>query len=124
MPTNVNEYRAAKREVEDVGPVVIFGKNDDGTDHEFMLPVEMPGDVILTIAEMQAAMESKNVGAMALAIREVFASLLGDEFPEFMRNRPSLDEMLFMVQGVMEEYGTSLGEPPASEGSSPVTLAQ
>lgn len=106
---NLDAARAARREAEQEAPIVTLG----GKDYE--LPVELPFEVAEHFAALAIAKERKDEAAMAAGVIQVVKSLLGDHFDSFMKSRPSIDDLLALVEGLTEAYGVEdVGESQAS----------
>jgi hypothetical protein len=89
---DLDAARAARSEAQGEAPSILFG----GT--TFDLPVELPWE----IAEAAAAGD----GAGALRAIEL---LLGDRWAEFKALKPSLADVMVIVEGLGEIYGVSPG---------------
>ena len=90
---DLDAARTARAEAEREVPIVVFGGE------EFTLPVELPWE----IAEAAAA----NDGAAALRAIEM---LLGDQWEAFKAHRPSLADVMVIVEGLGSIYGAEPGK--------------
>jgi hypothetical protein len=110
MPTvDLDAARAARREAKGEDIIVRFGGND------FTMPPELPFEVVEVLGDIRDAGE--DAPRMANAIFQMFQILLGDQFETFKAARPSMDDLNAMLEGVMAEYGVTLGEQEASADS-------
>ncbi len=111
---DLDQLRAARREGLG-GPVTArFGGE------MFALPPELPVEALEHLAALAAAVEGGDRGAVAAAgpLLALFRTLLGEDWPRFAAKRPSLEDMLALLDAAMPAYGGSAGESPASGDSS------
>jgi hypothetical protein len=90
---DLDAARAARAEAQSEAPVLRFANKD------WTLPVELPWE----IAEAAAA------GDAAAALNAI-QLLLGDQWAEFKSHRPSLADVLVIVEGIGELYGVAAGK--------------
>jgi hypothetical protein len=109
MTINLDAAKAARREAKKEAPTVTFGGQD------FVLPIELPFAAVEAIASIQEAQAANDGAGTSKGILAVVRVLLGDDYSAFMSHRPSMEDVEALFDGVMEEYGTSLGEQPPSE---------
>ena len=86
----------------------------------FELPAELPVEALEHLATLAAAVEGGDREALGAAgpLLALFRTLLGEDWPRFAAERPSLEDMLALLDAAMPAYGGSAGESPASGGSS------
>lgn len=99
MSIDVNAARAARREATQAGPEVVIG------DSKFVLPVEMPFEVTEHLATLKQAEQAKDNSLISGAILSVLRVLFGDQYEEFMKEQPSMQDIEVLLEGLMEEYG-------------------
>jgi hypothetical protein len=90
--------RVARLEAQ--GELVTLKWSDDIT---FTLPVEMPADFAILGQERD--------------VHGAVAALIGDRTDEFFALRPSMDDLMELLQAAGKVYGMEPGESPASDGS-------
>lgn len=90
---DLDAARAARAEANKEAPVLRFA------DKDWTLPVELPWE----IAEAAAA------GDAVAALRAI-ELLLGDQWAEFKSHRPSLSDILVIVEGIGDLYGVAPGK--------------
>jgi len=111
MAINLDKAKAARREAKEEQPSIIYG------DRTWELPVELPLETAVVIANLQAAM-NKEEGEAAPLFRQVITSLLGDtEGNKFMELQPSIQDVSALIMGLVDEYGMTPGESEASQTS-------
>ncbi len=109
MPFDADAARAARREAAGVAPsFTLEGRT-------FVLPVELPADVVVDMRDLMAAQRSNDGEALLDAAVSVMEHLLGTEFADFLAMRPSLDDFLAIIEGVLPDYGVDEGNSQASE---------
>lgn len=108
---DLDKARAARREAQGEAPVVRFGSRD------FVLPMEMPFVVVEHLGQLAQADDTDNA-AVAAAILAILGDLFGDQYEAFMQNKPSMQDLTGMFDGIMAVYGVTVGESPASASSS------
>lgn len=109
MKIDLDAAKAARREATEEPPTIVFG----GT--EFVLPVELPYEVAESLASF---VDSPN-DQKSVALADVARSFLGDYAADFMRLRPSIKDLLELVNGVMKAYGFSDVETGEAEDEPP-----
>lgn len=114
MKIDLDAARAARREASgEPAPTIFFSEK------EFTLPLEIPFEVAERMGKMGAAAESNNNLEVADGFRDVLRLLLGEQFDEFMSFRPSAQDLMALVDGVVKAYGfADAGESQASATSS------
>lgn len=113
MRIDLDQARAARREARGEGPTVII----DGKELE--LPSELPFEVAEGLSGLSEESIRDNPAASAGAVHRVLGALLGDASEEFMASKPSIDDVLALLDGLLKSYGMEdLGESPASAASS------
>lgn len=113
MKIDLDAARAARREASGEPPVIVFGGK------ELELTFEIPFEVAERMGSMGVALENQDGNELSNGFRDVLKLLLGDHFDEFMAQRPSVPDLMAMVDGVVKAYGfADLGESQASAGSS------
>lgn len=112
MRIDLDAARAARREAAGEGPVVIIGGK------EIACPAELPFEVADCIGGLsEEAIREDPIGAGA-SIKKVLDALLGDAQEEFMKQSPSIDDILALLDGLLKSYGLEdLGESQASAAS-------
>lgn len=107
MTIDLDALRAARLEAAGESPTVVFGGVT------FALPPELPFEV----AEYAAILTDEDVtdAASVSAIKGCFRELLDEQYDAFMALRPSKEDVDALFGAVMDLYGTSPGEPAASE---------
>lgn len=90
---------AARREAEQEAPVVVFGGE------RYTLPVECPFTLVEDLEAIGVAEAEKDGAAAAAATVRMIRSLLTDQYDEFMKNEPSMNDLQAMVEGVLPAYG-------------------
>lgn len=112
---DLDAARAIRREANKQPPKVVLGGQT------FLLPIELPLEASLLLADMSEADE----GQAAKAIMSMVEILLGDQAEAFLANKLSGDDLKAFLYGVLPAYGFGaagdLGESQASESSSPST---
>jgi hypothetical protein len=106
---NINEARAARAEAKGEAPVVEI---DDET---FTMPIELPIDVAVAIGRLSKASASEDNDEAVGALLDIVKALFGDAYDSFMAHRPSVQDIEFLMNGLVEQYGMSTGEAEASE---------
>lgn len=106
MSIDLDKARAARREAQGAGPSVVFGGET------FALPVELPVAVIELFAVPVVT------GDVLLKMVHAF---LDGRYDDFMAHDPSVNDLNVFVEGLMTEYGASVGESVASGSSSKST---
>lgn len=89
--------RAARAEAKGEQPTFIVGGQ------KFELPSELPAEFAYLLHDAKEAMRY----------------LLADDFDDFWAHRPSKEDIVTLVAWIATAYGTSPGESPASDSSSP-----
>lgn len=113
MRIDLDAARAARREATQEAPVIALGGQD------FVLPIELPFEVADLLGQMAVAKERGDQGGQAVAVVQMVRLLLGEGFDEFMKQNPSLDDLLALMDGMTRAYGVEdAGESPASDESS------
>jgi hypothetical protein len=133
------DLNAAKREAEypDGIPVALG-------DREFVLPGELPVDVLDPILDLDLATlfkqvldsmddDEKDLGQIVVdvllnrpalpkelvqAIKDVYEVLFGDQHDDFLDQRPSIPDYVRLTQALLPLYGVGLGEALGSDESS------
>lgn len=83
--------------------------------HEFTLAEELPFEVVEKLGPLRDASAADKAPEVATAILSIFDVLLGEEqFDSFRKERPSMDDLLFLLQESLKAYGVTLGESEAS----------
>lgn len=96
---DLDAARAARAEAKQENHVVVFGGE------KFELPPEPPWEMV----------ELPAMGDAPGGVR----ALLGDEqYIAFKRHRPSVPDMVALLEGAVGLYGLTVGESSASAGSS------
>lgn len=107
---DLDAARAARREAA-TEPIIVTLEGDD-----FVMPAEMPFEVVEKLGPLRDA--GDNAPEAAGALLDLFKALIGDDnFTRFMGHKPSLDDLKALLEGVLAEYGVTLGEAPASTTS-------
>ena len=115
---DLDEARVARREEAKIKPTITFG----GRVYE--LPAELPIVATENLKKLAAATKAKDGDAITAALLGAIEALLGDEYADFLKNSPSINDLAAVVEGIPAEYGLTLGESPASEKPSKSTTAR
>jgi hypothetical protein len=103
--------RAAKREANGKAPVVVLGGQ------RFTLPVELPFSVANLMVKVGTLSQKNDTAGLEGIIEKIIRSMVGDQYDEFMKHLPSLDDITELFEGMLKEYGLSPGESTASAPS-------
>jgi hypothetical protein len=107
---DLDAARAARAEANGEAPTVKFG----GV--VFVLPVEMPYQIVESVNAMQAASEKGDGYTVTQMLSAIAKDLFGDRFEEFLSFHPSMLDMQALLENVAPMYGLTAGESQASEG--------
>lgn len=120
MSINLDEARAARREVDAVAPVIVFGGR------EYVLPIELPVEVVRSLTELADLSGKKDVDGNEITkvLLDTVRGFLGDQYDDFMQNSPSVNDLSAFVEGIPSEYGLGLGESQDSDAPSKITTAR
>jgi hypothetical protein len=111
MAINLDAAKAARREAIKEQPTITYGGRS------WELPIELPLETAVVIADLQGAMDGEGSEA-AMLFRQVVTSLLGDtEGAKFMEMQPSIQDVSALIIGLVDEYGLTVGESEASQTS-------
>ena len=102
---DLNKRKAARKREGKKQPIVV----KMGTD-TFELPAEMPFESVVAFISMT----KKNGPDVSKVFTDVLKQLLGTQYAKFMGHNPSLEDIVELVEGLMDEYGMAVGESPAS----------
>ena len=111
MAIDLDAAKAARREQQEQEPELTYGGKT------WKLPVELPLDTVIAIADLEQAIERGTGNDAAALFREVAASLLGDDAAEFLALQPSIQDIGVLISGLVDEYGLTPGESEASQAS-------
>jgi hypothetical protein len=112
------ERAAAKNEKEKKAPELKFG----GV--VFELPPELPLDVVFDLKKLSDATKAKDGSAITESLLHAMRVLVGDRYDEFMTVRPSINDLVVIVEGIPGEYGLGLGNVSASPKPSKTTTGR
>lgn len=102
-PLNLDAARAARREA--AGEPVSFVLGGE----TFDLPVEMPLEALDYVAQLPTADNA------AVLLAPLLRAMIGeDEWPRFMAQKPTLDDMLALSDHLWTEYGVDPSKPSQS----------
>lgn len=109
MTIDLDQARAARAEEKKIAPTMKFGGKD------YVLPVELPVEVIREMGRLAEASKNKDGEAITTALLHAMEELLGPDYPEFMANRPSVNDLSAIVAAIPEEYAIESGESSGSD---------
>jgi hypothetical protein len=109
---DLNKARAARREAEGEAPQVQLGEK------VFELPVELPFECVEYVTRMAKFTEDSDPQEVNAVTEGFVKALFGTvDYALFLGERPTTADIQALLMGVLEEYGLSSGESPASESS-------
>lgn len=110
---DLDAARAARRETSGTGPTATLGGE------EFVFPVEVPFAAAQILGDVATAQEAGDVAKVMGAVVSFLEALLGPEdYARFREHRPSLQDLMSLIEGLSKAYGFGdPGESPASPSS-------
>lgn len=108
---NLDVKREERRKDKEPSDIVLGGKS-------FLLPLELPLEVITKLGELSAASKKKDGAAISgILVSTMEVLLTADDFKTFMKLKPAVNDLSAIVEGIPEAYGLSVGESEASASS-------
>lgn len=112
MKIDLDAARAARREANAEVPVLVL----NGQEHA--LPAELPFEVAELLSGLDPESVKTDPAAAADRVGRILEAMLGDAHEAFLASKPSIDDILALVDGLAEAYGLEdLGESQASPAS-------
>jgi hypothetical protein len=106
---DLDAVRAARHELNGVGPTVTFGGVT------FELPNELPFTVVESVRQMGVAQAADDGFAVSEIINDMGQYLFGARYEEFLALGPSMSDMSALLENIAPMYGMNAGESAASE---------
>src|ERR1051326_7372837 len=119
MGINLDEARVARREEAKIHPTLTFGGKT------YDLPIELPVGATKHLRSLSEATKAKDGDAITAALLGAMEAILSeDQYAEFMKFKPAIQDLARVVEGSPAEYGLEVGEAQASPKPSKSTGAR